>query len=96
MKSTHAAPGDSVTPMSDIGILNGPLSLIVIALIFGSPGLVLGAIPGALLWRRHRLHPVAGRMDGVQGPDLNDQILSRSVAGEPGAWPCVCRSCSLA
>ena len=41
--------------MSDIGILNDPVSLIVIALIIGSPGLLLGAIPGALLWRRHRV-----------------------------------------
>ena len=40
--------------MSDIGILNDPISLIAIALIFGSPGLLLGGIPGALLWRRHR------------------------------------------
>jgi hypothetical protein len=37
--------------MSDIGILNDPLSLIAIALIFGSPGLLLGA----LAWRRHRV-----------------------------------------
>jgi hypothetical protein len=57
--------------MSDIGILNDPLSLIAIALIFGSPGLLLGAIAGALAWRRHRvagcsarLHPVADGMDG--------------------------------
>lgn len=41
--------------MSDIGILNDPVSLIQIALILGSPGFLLGAIPGALLWRRHRL-----------------------------------------
>ena len=41
--------------MSDIGILNDPLSLIAIALLLGSPGLMLGGIPGALLWRRHRL-----------------------------------------
>ena len=41
--------------MSDIGILNDPVSLIAIALLFGSPGLLLGAIPGALLWRRHRI-----------------------------------------
>jgi hypothetical protein len=39
--------------LSDIGILNDPISQIVIVLIFGSPGLLLGAIPGALLWRRH-------------------------------------------
>jgi Na+/proline symporter len=48
--------------MSDIGILNDPLSLIAIALIFGSPGLVLGAIPGALMWRNHR---VAGALLGA-------------------------------
>ena len=41
--------------MSDIGILNDPVSLIQIALILGSPGLLLGAIAGALLWRKHRL-----------------------------------------
>jgi Na+/proline symporter len=41
--------------MSDIGILNDPMSLIVIALLLGSPGFLLGAIPGALLWRRHRI-----------------------------------------
>ena len=40
--------------MSDIGILNDPVSLIEIALLLGSPGFLLGAIPGALLWRRHR------------------------------------------
>jgi Na+/proline symporter len=41
--------------VSDIGILNDPLSLIVIALIFGSPGLLIGGISGALLWRRRRI-----------------------------------------
>ena len=41
--------------MSDIGILNDPLSLIAIALIFGSPGLLLGGIAGALLWRGRRV-----------------------------------------
>ena len=40
--------------MSDIGILNDPVSLTLIALIFGSPGLLFG-IPGALLWKKHRL-----------------------------------------
>jgi hypothetical protein len=48
--------------MSDIGILNDPFSLIAIALIFGSPGLLLGAIAGALLWRGHR---VAGGVLGA-------------------------------
>jgi Na+/proline symporter len=40
--------------MSDIGILNDPSSLAVMALIFGSPGLLLGAVIGAVLWRSHR------------------------------------------
>ena len=41
--------------MSDIGILNDPVSLIEIVFLLGSPGLLLGAILGALLWRRHRI-----------------------------------------
>jgi Na+/proline symporter len=48
--------------VSDIGILNDPFSLIAIALLFGSPGILLGAIPGALLWRRHR---IAGALLGA-------------------------------
>jgi Na+/proline symporter len=40
--------------VSDVGILNDPVSLIAIILLLGSPGL-LGAIPGALLWRKHRI-----------------------------------------
>lgn len=42
--------------MSDIGILNDPLSLALVFLIIGSPGLPLGAVAGALLWRRHRIY----------------------------------------
>ena len=34
--------------MSDIGILNNPADLVMIALVLGSPGLLLGAIAGAL------------------------------------------------
>ena len=41
--------------MSDIGILNDPTSLIEIILLLGSPGLLPGAIAGALLWRKRRL-----------------------------------------
>jgi len=41
--------------MSDIGILNDPLSLAFVLLVIGSPGLPLGAIVGALAWRRHRI-----------------------------------------
>jgi len=51
--------------MSDIGILNDPLSIAFIFLLFGSPGLPLGAIAGALLWRRHRvLGALAGAVAG--------------------------------
>jgi hypothetical protein len=40
--------------VSDIGILNDPVSLIEIAFLLGSPGLLLGVILGAL-WRKHRI-----------------------------------------
>ncbi len=42
-------------PMSDIGILNDPLSLALIALLLGSTGLALGTVAGALVWRLHRI-----------------------------------------
>ena len=48
--------------MSDIGILNDPVSLIAIVLLLGSPGILLGAIPGALVWRRRR---IAGALPGA-------------------------------
>ena len=41
--------------MSDIGSIFSPFDLVVIGLILGSPGIPLGAIAGALAWRRHRL-----------------------------------------
>jgi Na+/proline symporter len=41
--------------VSDIGILSDPVSQIEIALLLGCPGLLLGGILGALLWRRRRL-----------------------------------------
>jgi len=41
--------------MSDIGILNNPWSLAAIFLLIGSPGIPIGAIAGALLWRRRRI-----------------------------------------
>jgi Na+/proline symporter len=50
--------------MSDVGILNDPASIIVIILLFGSPGLLLG-IPGALLWRKHRI--IGALVGGVAG-----------------------------
>jgi Na+/proline symporter len=40
--------------VSDIGILSDPVSQIEFLLLLGSPGLPLGAILGAVLWRRHR------------------------------------------
>jgi hypothetical protein len=41
--------------LSDIGILNGPLAIAFILLLFGSPGIPIGALAGALLWRAHRV-----------------------------------------
>jgi len=40
--------------MSDIGLNFGPLALAALALIIGSPGLVIGAVVGAVAWRGHR------------------------------------------
>ncbi len=40
--------------MSDIGILNDPFSMLAIALLLGSPGLVTGGLAGQL-WRGHRI-----------------------------------------
>ncbi len=37
--------------MSDIGILNGPVAIAFVLLLFGAPGLPLGALAGALAWR---------------------------------------------
>jgi Na+/proline symporter len=51
--------------VSDIGILNDPVSLLIIALLFGSPGLVLGAIAGAWSWRRHRI--AGGLLGAIAG-----------------------------
>jgi Na+/proline symporter len=48
--------------MSDIGILNNPGSLALMALILGSPGLAVGGLIGALSWRRRR---VAGALFGA-------------------------------
>jgi Na+/proline symporter len=48
--------------MSDIGILNDPVSILEIILLLGSPGFLVGAILGALLWRRRR---VAGALLGA-------------------------------
>jgi hypothetical protein len=47
--------------VSDIGILSDPVSQIEIAPL-GSPGLLLGAIASAPLWKRHRF---AGALAGL-------------------------------
>jgi Na+/proline symporter len=41
--------------MSDISLNFGPLDYAFIALLFGSPGIIIGGVLGALLWRGHRL-----------------------------------------
>ncbi len=41
--------------MSDVGILNDFSSIVFVIMLIGSPGLAIGAILGALLWRRHRV-----------------------------------------
>jgi hypothetical protein len=41
--------------MSDIGLAWGPLDIAIIALIIGAPGLTIGVVLGAILWRRRRI-----------------------------------------
>jgi Na+/proline symporter len=41
--------------MSDIALNWGPLDYAFIALILGCPGLAVGGVLGALLWRGHRI-----------------------------------------
>jgi hypothetical protein len=41
--------------MSDIGLDFGPFGYVGVALFVGAPGLLIGALLGAILWRRHRL-----------------------------------------
>jgi Na+/proline symporter len=48
--------------VSDIGILNDPISLIEIVLLLGSPGLVLGGLAGVLFLQKHR---IAGSLLGA-------------------------------
>lgn len=48
--------------MSDIGILNTPSAIAFLAMLFGAPGVPVGAIAGALLWKRHR---IAGALAGA-------------------------------
>ncbi|MBS0532880.1 MAG: hypothetical protein JSR72_02380 [Proteobacteria bacterium] len=48
--------------MADVGILNDPLSIAFVVFIIGSPGLVAGALAGAILWRGRR---VLGALTGA-------------------------------
>ncbi len=41
--------------MSDVGLIFSPLDYLVLALLFGSPDLAIGAGVGAFAWRRHRI-----------------------------------------
>ena len=41
--------------MSDIGLIFGPWDYVGLALLIGSPGLIIGAGLGAFAWRRRRL-----------------------------------------
>ena len=41
--------------MSDIGFEFTWFDLLLVALFFGSPGLLIGAALGALAWKRHRV-----------------------------------------
>jgi Na+/proline symporter len=56
---------EEIERLSDIGILNDPLSLIAIALLLGSPGLLVGGLAGVVSWRRHRL--VGGLLGAAAG-----------------------------
>ena len=51
--------------MSDIGILNDPFSLALIALVLASPGLLVGGTIGAALWRRRRI--AGGLLGAIAG-----------------------------
>jgi len=45
--------------MSDISLQFTWLDLLLFALLIGSPGLLLGAVLGAVAWRRHRVYGAA-------------------------------------
>jgi hypothetical protein len=40
--------------MSDVDIATGPFRIFILYLLFGGPGLMVGGIIGALLWRKNR------------------------------------------
>ena len=41
--------------MSDIAIFSDPWSIALLYLLLGAPGIMIGAINGALIWRAHRI-----------------------------------------
>ncbi|MFA6266255.1 MAG: hypothetical protein WC670_11155 [Pseudolabrys sp.] len=43
--------------MSDIGILSSPSDIAFLVLLFCGPALPVGAIVGAVAWRRRRISP---------------------------------------
>jgi Na+/proline symporter len=54
--------GSAGKRLSDVGILNDPISLIEIVLLLGSPGLLLGGVAGVVFWRQRR---IAGALLGA-------------------------------
>ena len=63
--------------MSDISIEFTWYELVIVALFFGWPGLLLGSVFGAVAWRRHRFY--GGALGAVLGSVLwlGAQFLSR-------------------
>jgi hypothetical protein len=52
--------------MSDIGLIFGPWDYVGLALLIGSPGLIIGAGLGVFAWRRRRLiGAMAGAIIGM-------------------------------
>ena len=52
--------------MSDIGLIFGPWDYVGLALLIGSPGLIIGAGFGAFAWRRRRIvGAIAGAVIGI-------------------------------
>ena len=67
--------------MSDVGIDIGPFGLLLFAFLSGWPGILLGGVSGALLWRARRI--VGGLLGWAVGIGLfivwSDSPLSRNI-----------------
>ena len=85
--------------MSDIGVLNGPFATAFVLALLGAPGLPIGAIAGALLWRRHRvwgcdarrryrLRPVAVGLALFQRQSVNGSRVKSSAMRLPKRENC--------